>query len=430
MFIILIALILLILACAIFRGTEVAVFALNRAELEKLADGGNARASKILKFISENDRFLNYSHIATDLCLMLGSAYAASFYSAKIVTLVSSVDGAWLEYVCIFFITVLFSFFSIALGDIVPRHAAMKNPQRFAFRNFGFVRVGFILLSPTILVVSAISFLCVKLIGEGTQESSVNMTETMIRQILDNETEEENSDNLDQHKMIRKIFEFDDISIAELCTHRRDVDFLCRDDDIDKWNETINGTRHNYYPICGDNNDNVISVLNVRKYLSDNFTDTSEAIKQAGSEPFFVPENMKADVLFNKMKEKRTYFAVVIDEYGGTRGVITMIDLVETLVGDMHDEEVQKEEEITQLEEGKWQILGSASLDEVNEALEMYIEDEDHDTFGGYIVGVYGSIPADGSVLQFETNDLIINILSVTDHRIEKTEVIKRVQIH
>ena len=148
-------------------------------------------------------------------------------------------------------------------------------------------------------------------------------------------------------------------------------------------------------------------------------------MRVASEKPYFVPENMKADVLFSNMKETRNYFAIVVDEYGGTNGVITIHDLLELLVGDMDDKDEVVVEEIVCLNEEtrEWKILGSASLTELAEKLGITFDTEDCDTFGGYIFGVLGEIPDDGTTLDLETDDLIIKVESVLDHRIETTLV-------
>ncbi len=150
------------------------------------------------------------------------------------------------------------------------------------------------------------------------------------------------------------------------------------------------------------------------------------AMRLASEKPYFVPENMKADMLFNNMKETKNYFAVVVDEYGGINGVITMHDLLELLVGDMDDKEDTVIIEIEQLEDNEWRILGLASIEEINEALDLYIADEDYDTFGGYILSLLGEIPEDGSTFELETDELKIKVESVIDHTIDSTLVIKK----
>jgi putative hemolysin len=242
--------------------------------------------------------------------------------------------------------------------------------------------------------------------------------------MLDTSSEKGEIDTL-ENEMIQNIFEFDDISISEVCTHRRDVDILYREDNIDEWKKTLSQSRHGYYPVCGESADEIIGVLNIKKFFRAECKSVEEAMKVACEKAYFVPENMKADVLFTNMKETRNYFAVVVDEYGGTSGVITIHDLLELLVGEMDDKDEVVVEEIECLDENErvWKILGSASLEKTAEALGVEFDTEDCDTFGGYIFGLLGEIPDDGSTLDLETDDLIIKVESVLDHRIEATTV-------
>ena len=150
------------------------------------------------------------------------------------------------------------------------------------------------------------------------------------------------------------------------------------------------------------------------------------AMRLASEKPYFVPENTKADVLFSNMKETKNYFAVVVDEYGGTRGVITIHNLLEILVGDMDDKEDTVVVEIAPIDDDKWKVLGIAPLEEVEELLEVKIEAEDCDTFAGYILALLGEIPNDGSVFDLETDTLLIHVESVQDHTIQSTIVSKK----
>ncbi len=410
--------------CAVFVRAEVALFSLNRSSIERLAEDGDKRASAILDFIGKGDRKLNNSRIVIDALLMLGSAFSSANIAPAVETKLS-IDGGAAHWLCVLIIVFAVGVLSIAFGELAPRRASMRDPQATAFRLFGAVRVGYILLLPMSWLASALSAVFLTVFGVKRSEPAEAITEERIKMLLDTGNERGTIDSM-EHQMIKNIFEFDDISIAEVCTHRRDVNFLYRDDDISVWQERVIQTRHNYYPICGDNSDDVIGILSVRKFFRAECPDTATALAVASDAPFFVPENMKADVLFNQMKEKKTYFAVVIDEYGGTRGVITIHDLLELLVGAMGDSGEETVEEIKPVGDDEWEILGSASLGDVGEALGIELEDEDHDTFGGYVVGLLGSIPQDGAELSLETDRLCIRVSGVSEHRIEKTLVRKK----
>lgn len=420
----------LIVLCAIFARAEVATLSLNKASLEKLSETGDKRAMGLLNAINKNDKYVVSALVTAELMLMIGCAFSVySFAPSLSRVLVGESGGAWAEvcpYICVLAVALVVAAVSISFGELIPRRATLRDPQATAVRLFGFVRVAHTLLFPMIFVISGITALTIRMLGiSAPAVTDESVAEERIKRIIDSGNERGAIDNM-EHQMIKNIFEFDDISVSEVCTHRRDVNFLYRDDDISAWHDWVSKTRHNYYPVCGENTDDVIGILSVRKFFRADCPNTEVAIKLATDPPFFVPETMKADVLFNKMKEKRTYFAVVIDEYGGTRGVITIHDLLELLVGEMEDSGEETVEEIKELGDGKWEILGSASLDDVSEALGVEIDDEDHDTFGGYVVGALGSIPQDGKEVSLETERFSIRVLSVSEHRIERTEVVKK----
>jgi putative hemolysin len=264
-----------------------------------------------------------------------------------------------------------------------------------------------------------------RIFGIKPDEPEEAASEEELRIMLDTSSERGEIDTL-ENEMIQNIFEFDDISVSEVCTHRKKVSFLHSDDTIDGWKKNIAKSRHGYYPICGETVDDIIAVLNVKKFFRCECKNIAMAMRLAAEKPYLVPENTKADVLFNNMKQNKNYFAVVVDEYGGTLGVITIHDLLELLVGDMDDKEDAVVIEIEQIEDEKWRILGSSSLEDVEELLEIKIEAEDCDTFAGYILSLLGEIPDDGSVFDFETENLIIHIESVKDHTIQSTVVYKK----
>ena len=214
-----------------------------------------------------------------------------------------------------------------------------------------------------------------------------------------------------------------DISISEVCTHRRDVTLLYREDSLDEWRKVITETRHSFYPICGEDVDDILGVLDIKKFFRSDASTVEEVMAAAVEKPYLVPENMKADVLFTNMKTTRNYFAVVVDEYGGMSGVITVHDLLELLVGELGDKEDVRVEDISHVSEDEWRVLGSASLEDVSESLGVKIDAEDCDTFGGYIFGLLGEVPDDGTTLELETDRLMIKVETVLEHRIESTLV-------
>lgn len=423
--------ILLIIANALFAAAEIATISINQVKLEKLADDGNKKAKKLLKLRKNSSKFLSTIQVAITFAALLGSAFAADSFAEPLTawfnTLPFMISSGIVipETVFLIIVTVILSFFSIVLGELVPKRIAMKYAEKVAFALLGMLSFVSVIFAPFVWVLTKTTNLILRLFKIKPNEEEEAASEEELRLMLDTSSEHGEINTL-ENEMIQNIFEFDDISISEVFTHRKKVSFLNREDSIDEWKKTIAETRHGYYPICGETVDDIIAILNTKKFFRRECKNKAMAMRLASEKPYFVPENMKADMLFNNMKETKNYFAVVVDEYGGINGVITMHDLLELLVGDMDDKEDAVIIEIEQLEDNEWRILGLASIEKINEALDLHIADEDYDTFGGYILSLLGEIPEDGSTFELETDELTIKVESVIDHTIDSTLVTKK----
>ncbi len=419
---------------AVFAAAETAFLSINSAKLEKIAEDGNRKVKKkvkrLEKFTNDSSKFLSTIQVAITLAGFLGSAFAADSFAEPLTTWFNSLSfmvgkGIYIpESVFVVLITLLLSFFSIVFGELIPKKLAIKHAEGYSLAICGFIRVFAIIFSVFVWILTKTTNGILRLFGVNPHEEEEAASEEEIRIMLDSSSEAGAIDSM-ENEMIQNIFEFDDILISEVCTHRRNVRMIYRDDTLEDWKQVISTSRHGYYPICGEDADDIVAVLNIKKFFRAECKTVAEAMKAASEKPYFVPENMKADVLFSNMKETRNYFAIVVDEYGGTQGVITIHDLLELLVGDMDEKDEVVVEKIVCLNEEtrEWKILGSASLTEVAEAFGITFDTEDCDTFGGYIFGILGEIPDDGTTLDLETDDLIIKVESVADHRIESTLV-------
>lgn len=422
--------IVLICLNAIFAAAEIAVISVNEAKLEKMVEDGNKRAKKLLTLTRDSSKVLSTIQVAITLAALLGSAYAADAFSDPLVAWLQSVGvtmipEATLQNICVLLITVILSYFSIVVGELVPKRIAMKYAEPLAMGLTGLLRFVQVCFAPFVWILTVSTNGLLRLFHINPDEQSEPVTEEEIRLMLDTGSEHGTIDSM-ENEMIQNIFEFDDTSVSEVCTHRREVMLLYKEDGIEEWKKTVTETRHGFYPICGENADDIIAILNSRKFFRTECATVEDAMREAAEKPYFVPENTKADVLFNNMKESRNYFAVVVDEYGGTAGVITLHDLLELLVGDLGDKDEVVIEDIRQLDEDRYAITGAAMLEEVAKTLGIEFEDEECDTFGGYIFGQLGTVPDDGSTFDIETERLLIHVESVVDHRIEQTVVTKK----
>jgi len=231
-----------------------------------------------------------------------------------------------------------------------------------------------------------------------------------------------------QKEFIENLFEFDDTPVEEICTHRSEVVCLYLNDDKETWKQTILENRHTLYPVCDEDNDDVVGILDTRDYFRLDSIEQDNVINKAMDQPFFISQNMKADVLLKEMKIKKVYFAVLLDEYGGMTGIVTLHDIIETLLGEIQeDDDIEEPDPIQQIDSDQFRIYGQADIEDVEKALSISLEDEDCDTFGGYILNHYGQIPDEGSHFKVSLDLMDVYVKEVKNHRIGQTIVqIKR----
>ena len=231
-----------------------------------------------------------------------------------------------------------------------------------------------------------------------------------------------------QKEFIENLFEFDDTPVEEICTHRSEVVCLYLNDDKETWKKTILENRHTLYPVCDEDNDDVVGILDTRDYFRLDSIEQDNVINKAMDQPFFISQNMKADVLLKEMKIKKVYFAVLLDEYGGMTGIVTLHDIIETLLGEIQeDDDIDEPDPIQQIDSDQFRIYGQADIEDVEKALGISLEDEDCDTFGGYILNHYGQIPDEGSHFKVSLGLMDVYVKEVKNHRIGQTIVqIKR----
>lgn len=231
-----------------------------------------------------------------------------------------------------------------------------------------------------------------------------------------------------QKEFIENLFEFDDTPVEEICTHRSEVVCLYLNDDKETWKKTILENRYTLYPVCDEDNDDVVGILDTRDYFRLDSIEQDNVINKAMDQPFFISQNMKADVLLKEMKIKKVYFAVLLDEYGGMTGIVTLHDIIETLLGEIQeDDDIDEPDPIQQIDADQFRIYGQADIEDVEKALGISLEDEDCDTFGGYILNHYGQIPDEGSHFKVSLDLMDVYVKEVKNHRIGQTIVqIKR----
>ena len=420
--------VLLIGLNAIFACAEIAVLSVNETKLERMAADGNRKAARLRKLTVQPARFLATIQVAITLSGFLGSAFAADNFSELLVNwlvdLGVKVPVKTLDTVSVILITIILSYFTLIFGELVPKRLAMKKPEQLSLAMSGLISTISKFFAPLVWLLTVSVNGVLRLLHIDPDGNEDEVSEEEIRMMVDAGGERGAIDREEQN-FIQNVFEFDDLTADEIATHRTDVDLLWLDETPEQWAETIRGSRHSMYPMCQESVDQVVGVLNTKDYFR--LTDHSrEAIlAQAVKPAYFVPETVKADVLFRNMKSRRIRFAVVLDEYGGLSGIVTINDLLEQLVGDFDDEAVEDNSgpEIERVDSHTWRIHGSAPLDEVPQELHVELPLEEYDTFGGLVFGALGAIPNDGAQPELEAYGLQVKVQLIQDHRVQRAVV-------
>ena len=415
---------------AVFAGAETAIIGMNDNRIAKLAEEGDKRAKKLAKLTAKPAKFLATIQVAITLAGFLGSAFAADAFSDKIAKWVISLgvkmDEAVLDKIALVLITLLLSYLTIVLGELVPKRMAMKNPEKQALRMAGFISLMAVIFRPFVWLLTVSTNAILRMFGIDPNAQEEEVSEEDIKMMVDVGSEKGTIDD-DEKEFIQNIFEFDDLTAGEIATHRTEIELLWLEEDMEQWDETIRTSRHTRYPICSESVDNVVGVLSERDYFRLDTSDREEVMKNAVRPAYFVPETVKADVLFRNMKTSHNSFAVVLDEYGGVTGIVTMNDLIERLVGDFNVEEAESEEKeelsVENIGENLWRIKGNVTLDEMEKALDVQLPTDEYDTFSGLVFGALGSIPDDGSEFEVEIGRLHVKVSEVAEHQIKNATV-------
>ena len=423
--------IFLIALNAVFACAEIAILSVSDVKLVKLVQEGNRRAKRVVKFKEKPAKFLSTIQVAITLSGFLGSAFAASNFADPIVSLL---EGAGVKFdglytLVVVFITVLLSFITIVFGELVPKRVAMKNAEKMGLSMSGLLMFISKLFAPIVWLLTAATNGVLRMLRIDPHEEEEKVSEEEIVMMVDVGSNAGVIDDTEK-EMIKKVFEFDDMTAGEFATHRTDMVILWLEDDNAKWEAIIHETRHSIYPVCGESADDLVGMLNAKDFFRLAGASREEIMANCVKPAYYVPQNVKADVLFRQMKKTRNRFAVVLDEYGGVFGIVTMNDIIEQIVGGFDEESIQEEEEeIVLLEENKWRIKGSAYLDDVCEKLDITLEEEEleaesYDTFGGLVFGHYGMIPSDGSTFSIDIGEMMhVEVKTIVDHRIEEAIV-------
>ncbi len=422
-------LMILIVLNAFFAASEIALISLNDNKIRYMADGGDKKAKLLKNLLSEPSRFLATIQIGITLAGFLASAFASESFADPLVKFLLAagipIPEVWLKTAAVFVITLILSYFTLVLGELVPKRLAMKKAESIAMFAAKPLHALSIITAPFVKLLTASTNFFVKLFGVDPHAEEDHVTEEEIRMMVD-VGEEKGTIHETEKEMINNIFEFNNKTVSDIMTHRTDIAALSVDASLSSVTSFINSEKYSRIPVYEDSIDNIIGVMHSKyliQYLTNDNDKANFNLKDMIKQPYFVPASKRTDELFKELQRNKTHLAIIIDEYGGTAGIVTLEDLIEEIVGNIFDEDDDEERDMEKIDDNTFVIKGYVSLDVVQEALGVNLPTDDYETLSGFIIGHTGRIPEKGDESTIEFNELVFKIEEVEEKKISKVKV-------
>ncbi len=422
----------LIIVNAFFAMSEIAIISLNDTKMQRLAEEGNKKAKQIVKLTENSSRFLSTIQIGVTLAGFLTSASASQNFAAMLTNAlvktpvadiipVSVINGA-----SVVLITIITSYFSLVLGELAPKRIGMQIPEKVAFKVVGILMFVATATKPFVKVLSLSTNAVVRLFGFDPNADEEQVTEEEIRMMVDVGGEKGVIED-SQKEMIDNIFEFDDLDAGDIMTHRTEMTAIEVTRSLEEVAELAIENGYSRIPVYEDDPDSIVGVLYAKdllKYVGHNIPEDL-TIAKVMRKTLYVPETQSCGDLFKAMNESRTQFAVVVDEYGGTAGIVTLEDVLESIVGNIQDEYDDEEEEIKKIDETTFTVDGTTDIDEIDELVGIELPEGDYDTLGGFVISLLGYLPSEigDEPIVAEYKNLRFTVLSIDERRIDEIKV-------
>lgn len=423
----LIFLFILILLNAYFAATEIAFISLNDAKIEKQAKEGNKKAKQIQKMLKNPSKFLATIQIGITLAGFLSSAFASDAFAGMLAPVLNEwmpfISIATWQNISIVIITIILSFFTLVFGELVPKRLAMKYYEKISFATIGVIKGISVVTAPFVKLLTWSTNLVSKIFGVGEQEEEI-VTEEEIKMMV-NQGEEKGSIEENEKELINNVFEFNDIIASEIMTYRTDIYAIEMNEDIYGILDEIDEYKYSRIPVYEETIDDIKGILFLKDILKLVSTRKEFKIADIMREAYFVPESKPIDEIFEELQANKMQMAIVVDEYGGTAGLLTMEDILEELVGNIFDEYDDVEVEYKRLDDNTYLIDGSVSLYEMKKILDIELPEGDYETLSGYLIEKLGRLPEEDEHPVIEDEHLTYKIEEYEDRRIKWVKVCK-----
>lgn len=417
---------ILVLLNAFFAASEMALVSLDSMHLNEKAENGDRKAKRILALLKDPSQFLSMIQICITLAGFFNSASAATGIAYYLGDFLNSIGIPGAQSIAAIVITILLSFFTIILGELVPKRLALQNAEKFAYFASSLLWFTSKILHPFVVFLSWITNGILHIMGVSVENMEEQVTLNDIRSIVQ-VGQSQGLINPVEREMINSIIAFDDKFAEEIMTPRTEVFAIDISDPYTEYIDELLSARYSRIPVYDDDVDNIIGILYIKDYIQaayhvgfDNI-DIRKILRPA----YFVPERKNINELFNELRAENRHMAVLIDEYGGFSGVVTMEDLIEEIVGDIDDEYDEDEPEIEKIDEFTYLAKGTLSIKELNFNIgaEIDEETEDYDTLGGLVLFILGRIPNENEKPFIDYQGIKLQVQQIENKRIQWVKI-------
>ncbi len=419
-------LLILIMLNAFFSAAEIALVSLNDNKIKVMADNGNIKAMHLVKLLSEPTRFLATIQIGITLAGFLASAFAAESFADPLVDYIKSYDvpipGGALKATTVLIITIILAYMTLVFGELVPKRIGMQKSEVIAFAVVRPITVLAKATSPFVKLLTKSTNLVLRILRLDPHANEENVTEEEIRMLID--VGEEKGAIFEHEKfMINNIFEFNNKTAEDIMTHRLEMVSMPVSTSLSEILRIVGSKKYTRIPVYENEIDNIVGILYVKDLI--NLIDDEKLIEEFSlkkyiRKPLFVQNNKRIDELFMELQKARTHFAIVIDEYGGTEGIITLEDLIEEIVGEIFDEDDEIETDIIKIDDYTYEVDGLIRLDDMEKTFDIEFPVKDYETLSGFLIDLLGGIPIKNEPVEVEYMHLRFEIVNFTEKRIEK----------
>ena len=418
----------LIILNAVFACAEIAVISINETKLKRMSEDGDRRAKRLLSLTQQPAKFLATIQVGITLAGFLGSAFAADSFSDRIVDWLIAqgvtISPVKLDVLSVIGITLILSYITLIVGELVPKRIAMQKAEKIGLAMSGLIYIIAKIFAPLVWLLTVSTNIFLRLIGINPEGREEKVTEEEIRIMIDAGSEDGAIDDVER-SILHNVFEFDDKWTEEVMTHRTEVVSLDANASLEKWEKIMIQTRYSVYPLYQESPDNIVGTLSIKDYFKFKKDGKAAVMQNAVKPAQFISGSAPIDELFKNMQKSRQHFAIVVDEYGGLDGIVTMNDLLEEIVGDLEDDLLAPPTLplIHEVRPNFWRIKGETPISDVTQKLKIAIPSGEYDTFAGFLLSLMGSIPSGRQNIKLTYNNLKIKILKIGRRKIEDTLV-------